>query len=147
MCLFLFLGDIKSYKYRLWEVLLRINVQKVQIYLAVYNAGWVFTYFSFFILGYNSVASSKAYSLINARDILKMFLRGVLTLPLPRVYDGDSLRKCSQKAPSDISDRVLHTSLSSNELGKLIFLKDTLKVLDDFKNKQQEKKSGLFFDM
>ena len=50
------------------------------------------------ILGYNSVASSKAYSLINARDILKMFLRDVLTLPLPRVYDGDSLRNCSQKS-------------------------------------------------
>ena len=86
------------------------------------------------ILGYNSVASSKAYSLINARDILKMFLRGVLTLPLPTVYDGDSLRKCSQKAPSDISDRVLHTSLSSNELEKLIFLKDTLKTSNKKKN-------------
>ena len=86
------------------------------------------------ILGYNSVASSKAYSLINARDILKMFLRGVLTLPLTTVYDGDSLRKCSQKAPSDISDRVLHTSLSSNELEKLIFLKDTLKTSNKKKN-------------
>ena len=52
-----------------------------------------------------------------------------------------------KKAPSNIFDRVLHTSLSSNELEKLIFLKDTLKALDDFKNKQQEKKSGLFFDM
>ena len=77
-------------------------------------------------LGYNSVASSKAYSLINARDILKIVCK---------------------KAPSNIFDRVLHTSLSSNELEKLIFLKDTLKALDDFKNKQEEKKLGLFFDM